>query len=279
VFDAVKTITPLFNRNPRFELFSTGTFPAYSPDQRHILLAGGFGPVNTLKLINADGSDYHTVFTAPKDAWILSPSWSPDGKTIALSIGGFFARPVQPGQIALVDADGSNLRTLTHGDASSGFPSISPDGKKLVYRIFGTGEQGLRIMNLSDGSVTKLTNAWDNFPAWSPRGDRIVFTGFHTGDFEIYTIRPDGTDLRQLTRDHGNDAHASWSPDGQWIVFSSSRTGWKDEGFGSDQSYGEICIMRENGSDVQQLTDNQYEEATPTWLPHTMSIAGSESSN
>jgi Tol biopolymer transport system component len=127
---------------------------------------------------------------------------------------------------------------------------------------------------LEDGKVARLTTDWDDFPVWSPRGDRILFSSFRSGDFEIYTIRPDGTDLRQLTHDHGNDAHAIWSPDGRSILFASSRTGWKDEamlgyaaGGRSPQSYGKLFVMRADGANVRQLTDNQWEEAPVAWLP------------
>ena len=103
----------------------------------------------------------------------------------------------------------------------------------------------------------------------SPRSRRIVFTGFRTGDFEIYTIRPDGTDLLQLTSDRGNDAHAVWSPDGVSLLFTSSRVGWKDEAMlpgRGGQSYGEIVVMRADGTHVRQLTDDQWEESADAWL-------------
>ena len=69
----------------------------------------------------------------------------------------------------------------------------------------------------------------DNFPAWSPKGDRILFTSDRDGDWELYTIRPDGSDLKRLTHSPGNDAHATWSLDGEWIAFASARGGFKDE--------------------------------------------------
>jgi TolB protein len=102
----------------------------------------------------------------------------------------------------LIRADGSDLRILTPGQNNDGYPSFSPDGKRLVFRTLGS-EPGLRILSLDDGTITRLTTAQDNFPAWSPRDDRVVFTGFRTGDFEIHTIRPDGTHVRQLTDDNG----------------------------------------------------------------------------
>jgi Tol biopolymer transport system component len=68
----------------------------------------------------------------------------------------------------------------------------------MVFRFWGEGEYGLRIINLDDGSSTKLTTGFDNFAAWSPKGDHIAFTRFNEDDYDIYTIRPDGTGLGRL---------------------------------------------------------------------------------
>ncbi len=130
-------------------------------------------------------------------------------------------------------------------------------------------EQGLRILSLDSGKITPLTTDADNFPAWSPRGDRILFTSFRSGDFEMYTIRPDGTDLKQLTRDRGNDAHGRWSPDGARIMFTSTATGWKDETrlpANDIQSNGELVVMDADGSHARQLTDDQWEQVVTAWL-------------
>jgi TolB protein len=258
-------MTPTFSRDPEFELYLTGNFPAYSPTGEQIVIAATPG----LHIMDADGANPRTLFDAGGKLTVF-PSWSPDGKHIVFSMGAFFDRPRKPGQVAMINADGSGLRMLTEGESSSGFPSWAPDGKRVVYRVAGKGEQGLRILSLEDGKVTKLTTEYDNFSAWSPRGDLIAFTSFRDGDFEIYTIRPDGSGVRKLTNTRGNDAHLVWSPDGKWIVFSSSRKGWKEEAMLLDngpQPYGELFAMREDGSGVRQLTDNQWEDATAAWLP------------
>ncbi len=170
---------------------------------------------------------------------------------------------------AMVKADGSGCSELTAGTDNNGFPSMSPDGRHMVYRSFGADGDGLRILDMETNEATVLSAGYDNFPLWSPRGDVIMFSRQVEGDYEIYTIKPDGTDERRLTRSLGNDAHMGWSPDGEFIVFASTRMGYKDEITYTDapQPYGEIFVMRWDGSDVVQLTDNQWEEGTPAWQP------------
>ncbi len=54
-------------------------------------------------------------------------------------------------------------------------------------------------------------------------------------------------------------------------MFTSSRMGFKDEAFNTDlgaQPYGEIFVMRYDGTQVEQLTDNQWEDGVPAWLPN-----------
>ena len=214
---------------------------------------------------------------------VIGPAWSPDSKQIVVSVGAFSAffdfaeGPVKPMdrahegvQLAILNADGTGLHTITSGANNNGFGSFSPDGKRIVYRTLGPEGQGLRILNLADGSITKLTDGDDNFPLWSPRGDLVTFTRNFGGDFEIMTVHPDGMNVTQLTHVHGNEAHMAWSPDGERILFSSSRTGFKDEALytGAPQPYGEIFVMNYDGTHVEQLTDDQWEDGGPAWQPH-----------
>jgi Tol biopolymer transport system component len=111
----------------------------------------------------------------------------------------------------------------------------------------------------------------DKFPSWSPTDHLIEFTRASGGAYDIFSIRPDGTNLRRLTMAPGNDAHGVWSPDGKHIVFSSARLGFKDESPLYDppefQPYGELFIMNFDGSGQRPLTDNKDEDGTPAWQP------------
>jgi Tol biopolymer transport system component len=229
-----------------------------------------------------DGKPEKTILT--RKELILAPSWSPDGKQIAVGVGEFSTfrdsgtgskKPVDPvnggAQVAILSADGSGFHLITSGPNNNAFPSFAPDGKHLVYRTQGPDGEGLRMMNLEDHSEKVLTEGYDNFPVWSPHGDQIAFMRRIDGFFQLLTIRPDGTDLKQLTHSRGNEAHMAWSPDGERMLFTSSRMGFKDEVLltNNPQPYGEIFVMRYDGTQVEQLTDDQWEEGTPAWQPKT----------
>jgi quinol monooxygenase YgiN len=243
-------------------------------------------PTSTLGatlLIAKTGANAADVLYQDKNRNVMAPSWSPGGDKIIFGIGvhnlffnffnGLVLEPADRteggAQIAMINPDGTGFHEVTSGASNSGFPSMAPDGKRFVYRSFGPDGQGLRIMNLETKAVTTLTEGYDNFPLWSPRGDLIMFSRQAQGAYEIYTIKPDGTGVKRLTFAKGNEAHQGWSPDGESIVFATSRMGFKDEASYTDgpQPYGELFVMRYDGTNIQQLTDNQWEDGTPAWQP------------
>jgi Tol biopolymer transport system component len=261
-------------------LYSTRWLPAYDPSGEYLATTRPNSSDSfSLVVIDQRGKE-QTVFTDKR--LILAPQWSPDGKQLVFGIGLFSAfldfaigekKPFDPvnggAQVGIMNVDGSGFQVVTSGPNNNAFPSFSPDGKYIVYRTMGASEQGLRIMNLEDRSTVQITTAWDNFPIWSPAGDRIAFIRKTGEDFQVFTIHPDGKNLKQLTDTHGIDAHLAWSPDGGRLLFTSSRKGFKDEALytGGPQPYGEIFAMNSDGTNIEQLTDNQWEEGGPAWQP------------
>jgi hypothetical protein len=88
--------------------------------------------------------------------------------------------------------------------------------------------------------------------------DRIAFASSRDGDFEIYTMRPDGSDVRQLTETSSDEAMPVWSPDGTSIAYASA-------GDEDDALTWEVFVMRADGSDRKQLTDNDLLDFLPGW--------------
>lgn len=270
--------TRLYSWDKAREYRYTDVFPTICPKSGKLAITDldfPFGnPTASVSVMNPDGTDRHKVFQRP-DGASLVPTWSPDCHRIAFGFGVFFGgRGFAPASIRLIDADGSNGKELIGGRFNVGFPTWSPDGATIVFRVWGDEKskeaRGLRALKLADNSVSVLTTEWDNFPFFSPSGDRIVFTRrMPDTDFEVFTMKPDGSDVQRLTMTRGADAHAAWSEDGREIWFESSRTGFKDEAAlydTSPQPYAQVFLMNRDGTHVRQLTDSRWEDSMGVYL-------------
>ena len=268
-----------YSTDARFRLLRAGIFPSFSHSGDRLAFTTGSAAIqhNGLMTVSADGSNRWLIHDDLEHNTV-APSWSPDGSLIAFGSGGAFQGVLNQGRqvsnIAVVAPDGSGFRLLTQGDGNNGFPGWSPDGRQVVFRLQDEHGKGLRIVDVQTGRITVLTDGngnHDNFPAWSPKGDEITFSSDREdGDWEIYTMHPDGTGVRRITHIPGNDAHSSWSPDAKWLVFATGKNGFKDEMAlhpHNPQSYGEVAVMRPDGSDLHVLTDNPWEDSTPRWAP------------
>jgi len=259
----------LYNWDKNYEYRYTDVFPNFSKDGELVLTDKGTD--SGISIMDGSGTNKKKIFT-PTDGVAFMPTWSPDGQWIAFGYGGYLQlRKTRPAKIMMIKKDGTGLVALTDSALNSGFPSFSPDGKKIVYRVWGGKDDGLRILNLEDKTIKVLTKDYDNLPFWSPDGKLISFTRKHeNNNFDIFTIHPDGTQIQQLTNSPANDAHAMWTNDSKHLMWSSGIYGFKDEAALYDntfQPYGAIFIMNADGSDKRQLTDSPWEDSMPCFVP------------
>jgi Tol biopolymer transport system component len=270
----------LYSWDPDREYRYTDVFPGLSRDGKLVITEKDQN--SSIAIMEPDGSNRTRIFEAataglPAElaktglSGAFAPAWSPDGVWIVFGIGVWFQeRSRGKATIMRVRRDGTGLEALTDGTVHSGFPSYSADGKEIVYRVWGEDVAGLRIVNLEDRTTRVLTAEYDNLPSWSPDGGRILFTRkVDTVNFDIFTIRPDGTDLLRLTTSRANDAHAVWTADGR-IMWNSGIYGFRDEAALYDntfQPYGQIFIMNADGTDKHILTDSLWEDSMPLYLP------------
>ena len=88
--------------------------------------------------------------------------------------------------------------------------------------------------------------------------DRTTGTGVNNpeGDFELFTMNPDGTSLKQLTKNNTTDTSPSYSADGKKIVFQSVRTG-----------NFEVFVMNADGTGQKNLSKNPASDVRPSFSP------------
>jgi len=193
----------------------------------------------------------------------IEPVWSPDGAQIAYACkpaqGQFFA-------LCLMSADGTNQRQIVGGSFNNWGPSWSPDGQQLTFVSSQDPYAHVHMLDISSSSTRRLMNAPGNEggPRWSADGSRIIFmadrAGGTNGSFNIYMIRPDGSEEQQLTS-FGQDDRPAWSPDGRFVTFR------REVVSASTYSGNEIMLMDTNSRNVQQLTSNTLSDDWPSFSP------------
>ena len=94
---------------------------------------------------------------------------------------------------------------------------ITPDGKSFVFDMLGD----IYTVDIEGGTAKALTQdfAWNLHPAVSPDGSRVAFVSDRDGLTNVWTMKIDGTDLKQISKERKNIMHSpKWSPDGEYIV-------------------------------------------------------------
>lgn len=260
----------VWSRESDFQVRTASEIPAFNAKGDQYIVSKNYGGFWGMYIVDPESGKEKLLYDS-KETSAMGGAFSSDGAVISFALGNFFAQREKGAQLFTIKADGTGMQQITNDANNNSYGSISPDGKQIVYRTMGPLGPGIRLMNLADKSVKVLSKEYDNFPLWSPKGDKILLTRKAGVGFEVFTMKPDGTDVKQLTFTKGNDGHAVWSSDGSYILFPSTRMGFKDECIYLDaqQPQGELFVMRADGSQQRQITDNQWEDGTPAWRPET----------
>jgi Tol biopolymer transport system component len=181
---------------------------------------------------NPDGSKEQQLLPTGAEG----PRWSPDGRRIVV-----VPHDVDNVSARIVNPDDGSYRDVPNPNPDLFFLPCSgpwsPDGKKLTCAAFGNADQGVNgiyTMQASDGSglrrITSDPGGEDCAGDYSPNGTRLVFLRANDTTFALFTIKLDGSGLRQITPP-GSDQFfinfecGSWSPHGNDILFSAHAPG------------------------------------------------------
>jgi TolB protein len=167
--------------------------------------------------------------------------------------------------IFVMNDDGSGVKRLTNMGRCYD-ARFTPDGKAIYFSHVTETDIDIWKMN-ADGSgqvnLTNTTDNWEDYPVVAPDGSRVAYLFAWPGGFEIYTMKPDGTDRKPVTS-REIDLMPAWSPDSKKIAFSSLRgAGWN------------IWVVNRDGSGLTQVTKFGPERIadSPVFSPNGKQIA------
>jgi len=252
-----------------------------SPDGSKIILARPAGRFCAIYTVADDGSDIHGVPAPGTNASRMTPSYSPDGRQIAFTQTADGDRT----HIHVMNADGTDIRQVTHSEHADTYPAFSPDGSQIVFArahrhrtdflartpwvdvdvyvvsLDGTGEQRLTQESFYDMSP----------PYFSPDGTDILFAASpasaNSPNRRVYRVDVKSRTLHALTDGSSFDFDPVFSPDGSTIAFMSSR--------GQDRSVPggyEVWTMDRTGANARELTHARQFFMLPYYFPDGRSL-------
>lgn len=246
-----------------------------------------------------------------------TPSWSPAGTQLVYTenrlhrVPGLSALQIGP-LVVIRDMARGTVRSITAGRDLDETPAWSPAGGRIAFvrTIIPLGTrtgppEEIWTVVTDGGGARRLTHnrISDIAPAWSPTGRWLVYQrarGSSLRNWDLWTMRADGTGQRLLTRD---GARPAWSPNGRLIAFgqptghvrggylltdlmvmdshgthrrvlvkNGSRAAWSPDGSRivfqrMTGAHFELWVINADGSGLRRLTKAPGDEYAPTWQP------------
>jgi uncharacterized protein YjdB len=223
----------------------------------------------TMRIYGADLGDTLRARTRiGPDAPSAGPVPSPDGSRLAylMELGGG-VRALMVANASGADAVELHLTT----DVGCGTLTWSPDGQHLAFACrIGDADLDIWVVDADGENLVNITDGHDgkqDWPSWSPTlpggGSRIAYAQYVNGEPRIWTMKPDGSDARQVTA--GMDWQPAWSPDGTTIAFQ--RTGVA--------LFGDIWLVDAEGGNERALVGAYLPgpQDSPAWSPDGRLVA------
>jgi hypothetical protein len=187
------------------------------------------------------------------DGMVVTPSWSPDGKSI-----GF--RRIEPSgkwSIWVVPAEGGEMSRLVAPGGSSVIDPLtwSPDSKRIAFAAANKGGLDIRVYDLDHGTLEDVVTGAgnDRSPCWSKDGREIVFSSDRSGSEEIWSVNLATKAFARLTTG-GKNTLPALSPVGD-------RLAWVREGSG-------LVIMDRTTGSARLMEDVPAKRmSAPSWSP------------
>lgn len=205
-----------------------------------------------LVVADSDGASPRVVMQSGQP--VMSPAWSPDGRSLAyVSFEGgassVFVQDLATGQRVRVSAR----------SGINGAPAFSPDGSRLALALSRRdGNVDVYTLVLATQVLTRLTDspAIDTEPAWSPDGSQVYFTSDRGGSPQVYRVPAGGGGVQRVTFEGNYNARPRVSADGKSLAVVTL-----------DQKAYRIAVMDLARRGTRVLTSGRQDES-PSFAPN-----------
>jgi TolB protein len=205
-----------------------------------------------LLVTDSDGEGARVAATSPEP--IISPAWSPEGRSLA-----YVSFHTGKAVVYLQDLTTGARRTLADFRGTNSAPAFSPDGQRLALTLSLNGGSQLYSIQRDGSGLKRLTQtlAIDTEPAFSADGRFIFFVSDRGGGPQIYRMGADGGSAERVSFNSPYNVSPSLSADGKWLAYISRLDG----------AY-KTCIMDLQSSQVRVISDTSEDES-PSFAPNS----------
>ena len=229
----------------------TGVRGVFSTRIAYVLKRG-----NTYELQIADADGQNPKVALRSSEPIISPKWSPDGKSLAY-VSFQTGKPV----VYVHQLSGSQTAVANYKGNNSA-PAWSPDGSRLAVVLSRDGLSQIYSVSASGGDLKRLTNSplIDTEPFYSPDGSSIYFTSDRAGSPQIYRMPAGGGNAQRVTFNSGYSISPRISPDGSSLLYVSRRDG------------GFRIVSMDLSTNSETVLTNGPDDQSPSFAPNGMQV-------
>jgi TolB protein len=275
------------------KLIFQSTRDGFECDQIYEMIVDGSG----VRLLSSGEGRTTCAYYIPGTSDIIYASTHASGKECPPPpdrARGYVWRLYDSFDIYRADGDGGNLRPLTSTPGYDAEPTVSADGKKIVFTSLRDGDIDIYSMNTDGSDVRRLTSetGYDGGPFYSRDGEWIVYRAsrpkteaemedyqtllreglLRPGNLEIWVMRADGSDKRQVTSNGAANFAPYFTPDGRRIIFSSNLHNPRGRNF-------DLFLVNVDGTGLEQVTFEETFDGFPMFSPDGTKLVFSSNRN
>ena len=206
----------------------------------------------TLRITDADGDGGQVALASPQP--IISPAWSPDGRSLA-----YVSFESGKAVVMVQDVTNGERRAVASFRGSNSAPAWSPDGRQLAVTLSRDGLAQLYLIDLSGDSLRRLTNsnAIDTEACFAPDGQTLYFVSDRGGGPQVYRQPLAGGSAERVTFNGAYNISPAVSPDGRFLAWVTRGSGLR------------VMLQPLDGSAPPLAVTDTNDDESPSFAPNS----------